>query len=231
VGVRGLATNSDGIGIVAESSGASGKGLEGRVAGNNATAVRGQASSASGTTYGVIGRSDSSAGIGVRGYASNAGGTTTGVQGETKSTSGKAVHGKSTATSGTTYGVYGETASSSGTAVYGKNDKGRAVTGQTKSGAALTGLTETGVALRTSGRVKLEKVTGVATVRAFANTVTVALSVDLNDTSICLATLNGDPGGGIVIQRVDLDRSGNRITIVLSGFAWHDVPVAWLVIG
>jgi len=144
-GVAGISASPSGFGVSGSNTGAAGTGVQGvansgaatGVLGltssttNNAAALRGAASGASGLTYGVLGSSASATGFGVAGTSTASAGTgvygvantgaATGVLGATSSTTNNAAAVKGTAGggTGTTYGVYGSSASTGGTGVYG----------------------------------------------------------------------------------------------------------------
>ena len=144
-GVAGTSASPSGFGVSGSNTGAAGTGVQGvansgaatGVLGltssttNNAAALKGTASGASGLTYGVLGSSASGTGFGVAGTSTASAGTgvygvantgaATGVLGATSSTTNGAAALKGTAGggTGTTYGVYGSSASTGGTGVYG----------------------------------------------------------------------------------------------------------------
>jgi hypothetical protein len=99
------------------------------------TGVFGRATAATGTTYGVYGHSNSTAGTGVTGSVSASTGTTYGVHGNSASTSGRGVYGLATAATGATHGVYGQSDSSGG----GRGVTGIGVTGVYGETTALIG--------------------------------------------------------------------------------------------
>jgi len=129
-------------------------------------------------------------------------------------------------------GVYGYAAQSSAAAgVVGETTVGTGVVAKATSGTAVKATSTTGFALSASGRIKLEKAAGVATITAGTNNVLLAPGIDITGTSSVIATLNGSAGGTTTVQRVQIYTASNQIRIWLTANTTADVKVAWLVIG
>src|SRR5262245_5283056 len=126
-------------------------------------------------------------------------------------------------------GVQGQ--ATSGLGVRGEATSGLGVRGVATSGVGLSGQATTGYALRTTGRVRLDKSAGKATIASGASTVVVNPGIDLTSTSVVIATLNGNAGGSTAIKRVALDTTANTFTIHLTANSTASVSVGWLVLG
>jgi hypothetical protein len=118
-----------------------------------------------------------------------------------------------------------------GRGVFGEATSGLGVRGFAQSGVGLSGEATSGYALRTTGRVRLDKSAGTATVAAGTATKQVTPGIDLTSTSAVVATLNGDAGGSVAVKRVSINTTANTFTIVLTGNAASSVKVAWIVLG
>jgi hypothetical protein len=151
------------------------------------------------------------------------------VRGEAQSPLGYGVHGHNTATSGDGYGVYGLSASPAGIGVFGRSDGGRGVVGRTRDGVGVNAVADDGIALRTSGRLQLNRAAGRVDLPAGSNAVSVTPDIALSDSSMVIATINGDPGNGVTVYRVSID--GDSFTIHLTGNAASAASIAWLVLG
>ncbi len=150
LGVHGLSSRADGVGVFGDASNSSGAtyGVYGLCRSNEGTGVRGYNTSGTGSTYGVRGRVDSVDGRGVFGHAATAVGENFGVYGRTDSDAGFGVFGRATAATGLTYGVFGRSDSSEGrgvgglgnTGVYGNSldQDGRGVYGKADSTSGIT---------------------------------------------------------------------------------------------
>lgn len=193
----------------------------------------------SGTGIAVRGVSDSYVGvwgesasvIGVRG-ASTSG---TGVTGS--SASGAGVSGVSLGLGSGAVGVGGQSpvvgvlgSSAPGVAVRGETDSGFGFYGRAMSGTGIYGSSSTGYALRTSGRLRFDKASGIATVAAGTRSVVVKPGFELAATAKALATLQGSAGGKTTVHRVAVDAPAGTITVYLTANATRAVRVAWLVI-
>jgi hypothetical protein len=134
--------------------------------------------------------------------------------------------------------VYGSTGY--GTGVYGSSTTGDAVWGVTSDGVGMHAWTTNGtgveagsehaLALHTWGRVKFEKVSGIATIRAGHTSVTVSpgAGVDIIKASFVLLTPRSDLHGRRIWYTLNL--LANTITIHLSSAAGSSVQVGWLLL-
>ena len=93
------------------------------------------------------------------------------------------------------------------------------------------GAERTGQAIRAIGRVVLDNCSGVATIAAGSNNVTVTPGIDLVATSAVVATLQGDAGGSTTVKRVTVNTTNNTFQIVLTANSTAQVKVAWHVFG
>ena len=92
-------------------------------------------------------------------------------------------------------GVYGYAAQDADArGVHGQSKAGRGVYGQATSGVGVYGSATTGYALRTSGRLKVDKASGVATIPATKTSITVTPGIDVTSTSFVLLTPKADLG-------------------------------------
>jgi hypothetical protein len=248
-GVDGESTNGWGvsgysaveIGVRGESAGSL-HGVAGVSAGGNGVFGTGPGAGVYGDTaggIGVVGASNS--GFGVRGSSNAAAGVVgaspyaslgnvpvnTGVYGVSK-------------VDGSSRGVVGET--TSGRGVNGIAQSGRGVQGQATSGRGVYGYASTGTAgyferqagqsgtaLRAVGPVKFDNCSGLATITAGTNAVTVTPGIDLATTSAVVATLQGDAGGATAVKRVAVNATNNTFVIVLTANSTATVKVAWHV--
>jgi hypothetical protein len=178
--------------------------------------------------YGVYGSSNSTAGT--VGYS---GASATGVLGYSGTGTLPAAPAKT--------GVYGHAvadASSRGVSgradagrgVYGQATSGSGVYGQASTGNGLYGVAATGYALRTSGRVRLEKSSGVATIASGTKSITVNPGLDVSTGSTVLATLQGSAGGMTTVHRVAINATANTFVIYLTANATSNVRVAWFLL-
>jgi hypothetical protein len=225
---------ADGIGLRGAATG--GKGVQGESTSN--VGVYGS----TGTGWGVVGTSPTS-GIGV--YAETHAtdkpasiglslGHSTGVQGYSGVNGTPAAKAK-TGVFGeadqdtSSRGVWGQSAAGQG--VRGQTTTGRGVNGVATSGIGLWGEATTGYALQTSGRVKLDKSAGQASIASGTSSVVVNPGIDLTSTSAVVATLNGNAGASTAVKRVAIDTTANTFTIYLTANANATVKVAWIVLG
>jgi len=231
-GVWGFAKSPTGIGVYGETTD-TGTGENYGVAGISRSSlgrgVFGWNQSALGGR-GVWGQTNPPLGAGVRGYAWDGNPATgkfgTGVIG----TSGSDAFPPPAAKADT--GVYGYSAhNASSRGVWGQSGSGQGVRGQATSGAGLYGTATTGYALQTSGRVKLDKSAGKATIASGQSSVVVTPGIDLTSSSAVVATLNGNAGGSTTVKRVAIDATANTFTIFLTVAATASVSVAWIVLG
>jgi hypothetical protein len=214
-GVRGSTNSTGGFGVFGASYAGSG----------NRAGVCGYSNSLTGS--GVLGRGAATgvygysgeygtqpaapAKTGVCGYAVQDGGAM-GVYG--KSTAGRGVQGVAT----TGFGV--RAAATTGTGTYSTATTGTAV---------YAAVTASGYALRTSGRVKVEKASGVATIAAGNTSVLVTPGLDVTTTSFVLLTPRADIGTRRLWYTTDA--TANTITIRVSSAVTTSLAVGWLLLG
>ena len=197
---------------------------------NGTVAVNGRAEASNGNTYGVWGLSQSETGIGVLGEASASLGTGIGVWGNSSGPGGRAVVGESFASNGETIGVDGKVFSDGGIGVRGTaEDAGIGVRGDAPFGIGLSGVSANGFALRTDGRVKLDKVSGVATIPAGSDRVVVTPGLDVTNSSFVLLTPKANLGTRALWYATN--PTGNTFTVRMSSARAKATKVAWLLIG
>jgi hypothetical protein len=218
IGVHG--TSTAGIGVKGESS--TGPGVLGS---SSVTGVSG--TSVDGT--GVYGSSGSSSGVGAYSNATAAaaarawsGGNSTGVLGYS---------GDSLPAAPAKIGVYGEAnQDSAARGVMGKSTVGQGVRGEATSGAGLSGSAGMyGYALRTTGRLRFDKVSGVATIAAGQTASSPASTgSDITASSYVLLSPQSDPG----TRRfwATLNFTGNSVTIHTNTTSGSSIAIAWLLI-
>jgi hypothetical protein len=175
---------------------------------------------------------ESAAVIGVRGVSSSGAGVTG------SSASGVGVSGVSLGGGSGAVGVGGQSPvvgvlgnSAPGVAVRGETDSGFGFYGRAVSGTGIYGSSSTGYALRTSGRLRFDKASGIATVAAGTRSVVVKPGFDLAATAKVLATLQGSAGGKTTVHRAAVDATAGTFTVYLTANTTRAVHVAWLVIG
>jgi hypothetical protein len=218
-GVWGKTTNGSGAGVFGQTVSSDG----------SSAGVRGISFPLSGPTKGVIGESRSPDGIGVEGFAKATTGPAAGVLGLARTPIGFGASGLNLATSGDAVGVRGSTSSPTGRGVVGSATGGQGVRGEATSGVGLFGASSTGFALRTNGRVKADKVSGVATIGVGKRSVTVTPGVDITAGSFVLLTPRTDIGA----RRLwfSTDPTNNRFAIHISSARVRTTAVAWLLLG
>jgi hypothetical protein len=199
--------SDDGIGVIGDSNGNSG------VLGTSTTGPGVVGSSDS--VAGVVGSSDG--GIGVLGQ-----GATTGLLGF----SGSGV----TPSAKPKTGVYGQATQDFGSrGVWGRSNAGRGVYGQATNGVGLYGSASNGYALRTNGRVKMDRVSGVASIPAGSTSVTVAPNVNVTTSTFVLLTPKANIGSrGLWFST---NASADSFTIRMSSSRSSNTKVAWLLLG
>lgn len=239
-----LATSTSGTGVAASSASAPGvnafSGAHWAVRGrSNSTAFAAVQGEAHGYATGVLGYSGHSettpaslAEVGVYGHTSvSASGR--GVVGS--SVAGTGVHGfsGSTASPPPKVGVYGF-ASQDGTSrgVVGRSTSGQGVRGEVTTGAALYGSasSKSGFALKTSGRLSLGKVSGVATIAAGATaSAAIPTGVAIATTAYVVVSPQSDPG----TRRfwATKDTTADTVTVRTNTTSASAIKVAWLLIG
>jgi hypothetical protein len=247
VGVRGDSTSAMGVyGVSSSSAGVQGKSTTGTgVQGSGVVGVF-----ANGSLIAVEGDASTGSGVGVHGGASTGDGvqgraqTGTGVRGTSVSNTGVIGYSgnlQDTPTALADTGVYGYAVdtnsakgvlgvSLSGRGVQGQASSGLGVRGFATSGVGLSGEATTGYALRTTGRVRLDKSAGKATIGAGSSSVVVNPGTDLTSTTVVIATLNGNAGGSTTIKRVALDTAANTFTVYLTANSTALVAIGWLVL-
>jgi hypothetical protein len=102
------------------------------------------------------------------------------------------------------------------------------VFGEASTGVGMYCSSVCGISLATSGRVRLSKVSGIATIGAGRKTVTVTPGVDVSSGSFVLLTPRANVGSRAVWFTVD--PAANTFTIRMSGTRTSGTPVAWLLL-
>ena len=228
--------NSTGVAGFGQSVGVRGEGFTG-VAGKGTVYGRG-VSGYSAQGYGVYADTDSGYGVYAKGQSAGYG-----VYADTNAVDRPAIAGVSKGGSSGVVGSVGAlVAPKPNTGVYGNGSTldtsrgvwGVATIGQGVRGEATTGVGVAGVAssnngyaFRGSGRVRFDKVSGVATIPAGATSVTVTPGVDVTSDSFVLLTAKANIGSRSVYYSTDA--TNNRITIRLSSSRPSSTPVAWLL--
>jgi hypothetical protein len=211
------------VGVLGKSYATTGEyyGVFGQVVSPSGRAVFGWSTDATAGT-GVFGQVNGPHGVGTRGLAWNPSLGTTGLS------YGTGVIGSSGPTvpvgPGNT-GVYGQAAVDSlSVGVHGHSDIGIALVGTTTT-------PKTGIALQAVGRVRFDNSVGIATIAAGKNSVVVTPGIDLQATAAVVATLQGNPGGTVVVKSVAVNAAADTFTIYLTCNAAAAVQVAWHVFG
>ena len=211
VGVTGSSTSSTGVTGLSTS----GDGVYGQTTAG--TGVRGYSQQ----SIGVSGSSDASDKPAIRGWQSANGTAILGF-----SNDGAADPPPARAKTG----VYGQaTQDSNSRGVWGRSNAGQGVRGQATSGAGLFGTATSGYAIRGAGRLRLDKISGVASVAAGSTVVTVTPGVDVNASSFLLLTPKANLGGRDLWFTTD--PANDRFTIHLSSARSSATRIAWLLIG
>jgi len=181
---------------------------------------------------GVSGENDNPGGLGVWGRSTGGGtgvlgwsqllGTEFGIAIPVKT----GVYGRAIQDS-TSVGVLGET--NAGHGVRGTATGGSGVRGIATTGTGVYAITTSGYALRTSGRVRVDKASGSATITAGHASVTVTPGLDVTSASFVLLTPKSDPG----TRRLwyTKDTTANTITIKVSSAVSTSLSVGWLLLG
>lgn len=200
-GVYGYSTNNNGIYGQASSTGYAG------VVGNGPVGVKGISSGATKPAVAGVSQADSTGVFGFSGpYAAS--------EPATKAKTG-------------VLGVANQDAGSRG--VWGKSSKGHGVHGEASSGSAVYGTSSSGYALRGNGRVRFEKVSGVASIPAGATKVTVSPGVNVTTSSFVLLTPKANLGTRGLWFTTDASR--NTFTIRMGSSRSSSTKVAWLLLG
>ena len=159
------------------------------------------------------------AGVAVTGFSSKS----TGVEGWSKTGTGLYGH-----TDGSLQGVRG--VSVSGNGVRGESQQ-HGVHGQGAGASSVAVYADqphaTGYAIRSSGRVRFDKVSGVATIPAGTTSVTVTPGVDVTTSSFVLLTPMANIGARSLW--FSLDTTNNRITLRISSTRTVATKVGWLL--
>ena len=124
-------------------------------------------------------------------------------------------------------GPNGVFATATSIAVRGVTSSGIGVSGTSGSGVGVRADSSTGIAFQAIGRVRFDKASGRATIKAGQNQVTVSPGFSLEQSRV-LATLIGNPGGATTIQYVSL--TSQSFTVHLTANAASRVVVSWFVI-
>jgi hypothetical protein len=231
IGVRGFTTSGTGVrgqgsaagtGVLGKSN--SGFGVSGESASSNAV----QGVSTSGT--GVYGASGS--GIGVLGYSTAA---TKPVTVGWSGAHGTGLLGFSSGNSATLpaavakTGVYGQaTQDSDSRGVWGQSNAGQGVRGAATSGVGVFGAATTGFAFRGDGRLRFDKVSGMATIAAGGTSVTVTPGVDVTADSFVLLTPMANIGSrGLWFTK---DATNDKFTIRISSSRSSSTTIGWLLL-
>jgi hypothetical protein len=235
-GVKGEANSPDGIGVAGfgwnGGTGVEGTGRVGVFATSTTAGWMGIWGRHFGAGYGVAG--DSVSLIGVSG-SSNATdhpatvgkslGNSTGVQGFSGGVSSTLPAAKAKT------GVFGQaTQDSSSRGVFGVSTSGHGVRGEATTGGAVVGVANNiaGYAFLGSGRVRFNKVSGLATIAAGTTSKTITPGTDVTTDSFVLLT----PMADISTRRLwfTKDATANTITIHLSSTSASSISISWLLL-
>jgi len=105
---------------------------------------------------------------------------------------------------------------------------GMGFTGQSSTGTGVFGSSDTGFAFRGSGRVRFDRVSGLARIPGGRSSVVVAPGVPVTDRSIVLLSLTGQRYTGTVWSITDPDT--DTFSIHCSSFHRRVLHVAWLLL-
>lgn len=246
-------TGGTGIGIGVTST--SGKGIVVTSATNRAIDARSESGygvyGKSDTDDGIHGvgpigvgvRGESSAGTGVLGVSTSG----IAVGGSTAATDQPAVYGRShgNATGVLAYsgpagsplpatkpgtGLYAEsTVDAASRGVWGRSEDGRGVFGEATTGVGVFGSATKGYALRTNGRVRADKVSGMAIIPAGRTSVTVSPGVGVSSAAFVLLTPRADIGARRVWYSTNA--TADTVTIRMSSARTKSTPIGWLLLG
>jgi hypothetical protein len=201
----------------------SGEGVHGESSTGNAVAANaGQGRAVHANTNGaaaVWGQTDGDFEAAVVGW-SNAG-AMTGVMGWTGNTNPPSPHANT--------GVFGGGTSSNVRGVHGFSSTGQGIRGETEGGAALFGLAEGGYAVRGSGRVRFDRVSGVASITAGSTSKVVNPGVNVTAASFMLLTPKANLGGRDIWFTTNA--TTNKFTIRMSSARGSATKIAWLLVG
>jgi hypothetical protein len=217
IGVSGTSTSWIGV---AGSSGST-FAVYGEANGSGAGAIGVHGTSQNGV--GMLGKSRAAAQPGVIGWS---GANSTGIQGISNANEANPPTPKAKT------GVFGQaTQDSSSRGVFGVSTSGNGVRGESTTGGAVVGVANNtaGYAFLGSGRVRFNKVSGLATIAAGATSVTVTPGTDLTSESFVLLTAKTNIGTRSLYFTTD--PTNNRFTIRLSASPSVSTVVAWLLLG
>lgn len=224
IGVEGWA--SIGTGVYGHSDGASvfedgvrgnaayGRGVWGH--GNNNYGVYGT----SGFTTGVVGLGSADGASGVVGASTGGGAGVVGTSGG----------GFNPGTTIPKTGVFGQAYQAEGRGVHGSADEGHGVHGDAGAGSGVFGQAffPDGYAFRGSGRVRFDKVSGLATIKAGTKSKTLTPGVAVTSDSFVLLTPRSNIGGRSLWFTTD--PAADTITIHVSTSRSADTKVSWLLL-
>ena len=126
-------------------------------------------------------------------------------------------------------GVYGHSAlGSDSRGVIGQSPSGQGVRGESTSGVGVFGTSTTGFALHTSGRLRIQKVSGVATIARGSKTRTVTPGVKVTTTSFVLLTPKANLGARALWFTTNT--TANTLTIHMSSARSSATKIAWLLV-
>jgi hypothetical protein len=128
-------------------------------------------------------------------------------------------------------GVFGQaTQDSSSRGVVGMSSSGNGVRGEATTGVGLQGVASNiaGYAIRGSGRIRFDKVSGVATIPAGSTAVTVTPGTDVTSESFLLLTAKTNIGTRSLYFTTDT--TNNRFTIRMSSSRTSSTAIAWLLL-
>jgi hypothetical protein len=235
-GVKGESNSPDGIGVSGTGNnggtGVKGDGRVGVFASSTTDGWMGIWGRHFGAGYGVAGDSLSLIGVSGTSNATNQPATVGKSQGNSTGLLG--FSGASNAalpTARAKTGVFGmATQDSSARGVVGVSTNGQGVRGEASGGAALYGTVSStgGYAIRGSGRVRFDKVSGVATIAANATSVTVTPGTDVTTESFVLLTAKANIGSRSLY--FSTDTTANTITIRMSSSRTSSTPISWLLL-
>ncbi|HEX6474995.1 MAG TPA: hypothetical protein VF114_07920 [Candidatus Limnocylindria bacterium] len=127
-------------------------------------------------------------------------------------------------------GVYGH-ADQDGTSrgVFGRSTSGQGVRGEATSGSGLLGTASSGYAIRGDGRLRFDKVSGVATITAGSTSKIVNPGVNVTAASFVLLTPKANVGGRAIWFTTN--PTTNKFTIRMSSARGSATKIAWLLVG
>ena len=116
-----------------------------------------------------------------------------------------------------------------GTAIVGQSDSGGGISGVSNTGEGVVAWCPQGLALRVQrGRIRVDEVSGVATIPAGSRAATVQLGHDVNDRTFVLLTPMSNIGARSLW--FTKNASADRFTIRMSSTRGRSTKVAWLAI-